>query len=120
MSGLGELYAGRGMGAYELILPLAQGATASVWAARTKSSALEKIVAVKTMLTEFSVDVDAESMFLDEARLVSRIRHPNVAAVLDLGEEDDALYIVMEWVEGEPLQVLMREAKARIPMRLAL
>ncbi|APR84515.1 serine/threonine protein kinase [Minicystis rosea] len=121
MSGVTELYAGRCMGAYELIFPLAQGATASVWAARMKSSALEKIVAVKAMLTEFSFEYDTESMFLDEARLVSRIRHPNVAAVLDLGEEDDALYIVMEWVEGEPLQVLMREAKSqRIPLQLAV
>ena len=118
----GELTAGRSLGQYELLLPLAQGATASVWAARTKGSALEKIVAVKAMLTEFADDVDAESMFLDEARTVARIRHPNVAAVLDLGEEDDALYIVMEWVEGEPLQVLMREARARggIPLPLAV
>ncbi|MFT3766416.1 MAG: serine/threonine-protein kinase [Minicystis sp.] len=121
MSGAGELYAGRCLGEYELIYPLAQGATASVWAARMKSSALEKIVAVKAMLTEYSADVDAESMFLDEARIVSRIRHPNVASVLDLGEEDDALYIVMEWVEGEPLQVLMREAKGeRIPLPLSV
>jgi serine/threonine-protein kinase len=118
----GELYAGRTLGEYELLLPLAQGATASVWAARMKRSSLEKIVAVKAMLTEFSDELDAESMFLDEARTVSRIRHPNVASVLDLGEEDDALYIVMEWVEGEPLQVLMRDAKAHggIPMRLAV
>ena len=118
----GELTAGRSLGQYELLLPLAQGATASVWAARTKGSALEKIVAVKAMLTEFADDVDAESMFLDEARTVARIRHPNVAAVLDFGEEDDALYIVMEWVEGEPLQVLMREARARggIPLPLAV
>ena len=67
-------------------------------------------------------DVDAESMFLDEARLVARIRHPNVAAVLDLGEEDDVLYIVMEWVEGEPLQVLAARgprARAACPCRCA-
>jgi serine/threonine-protein kinase len=121
MNHAGELYAGRCLGEYELILPLAQGATASVWAARMKSSALEKIVAIKTMLTEFSADIESESMFLDEARLVSRIRHPNVASVLDLGEEDDALYIVMEWIEGEPLQVLMREGKGqRIPQPLAV
>jgi serine/threonine protein kinase len=116
-----QLYTGRTLGPYELLVPLAQGATAQVWAARATGSRLEKIVAIKTMLTEFSADVDAESMFLDEARLVSRIRHPNVAAVLDLGEADDALYIVIEWVEGEPLQVVLREAKARgVPLPLAL
>jgi eukaryotic-like serine/threonine-protein kinase len=118
-----ELYPGRKLGRYELLVPLAQGATAEVWAARMTGSLFEKIVAIKAMLTEVFADVelDAESMFLDEARLVSRIRHPNVGSVLDLGEEDDALYIVMDWVEGEPLQVVMREAKSRgIPLPLAL
>jgi eukaryotic-like serine/threonine-protein kinase len=118
----GELYAGRTLGQYELLMPLAKGATAQVWAARVQGSALEKIVAVKAMLTELASDPDAETMFLDEARIVARLRHPNVASVLDLGEEDDALYIVMEWIEGEPLQVLMREAKAwdGIPMHVAV
>ena len=44
-----------------------------------------------------------EEMFLDEARIASRIRHPNVAEIFDLGEENEVLYIVMEWVDGEPL-----------------
>ncbi len=115
-----ELQAGRRLGVYELLVPLAQGATAQVWAARTTGSQLEKIVAVKALLTDLEGDEDVESMFLDEARLCARIRHPNVAAVLDLGEEEDALYIVIEWVEGEPLQVLLREAKGRLPLPLAL
>jgi serine/threonine-protein kinase len=117
-----ELYAGKSLGQYELLLALAKGATASVWAARTKGSGLDKIVAVKAMLADLASDIEAESMFLDEARLVSRIRHPNVASVLDLGEEGEALYIVMEWVEGEPLQVLMRDARAHggIPLPLAV
>ncbi|HLK46314.1 MAG TPA: serine/threonine-protein kinase, partial [Acidimicrobiales bacterium] len=93
------------------------------WAARAKGG-VEKIVAIKLMLSDLGADVDAESMFLDEARLVSRIRHPNVAAVLDLGEADDALYIVMEWVEGEPLQIVLREVARtgdhRLPLPLAL
>ena len=118
-----DLYAGRTLGRYELLVPLATGATAQVWAARmTGSRGFEKIVAVKAMLTEFSDVLDADAMFLDEARLVSRIRHPNVAEVLDLGEENGALYIVMEWVDGEPLQVLAREAhgKGGIPVPVAV
>jgi serine/threonine protein kinase len=116
-----ELHAGRTLGSYELLVPLARGATASVWAARTTGSALEKIVAVKAMLTDFVDEIDAESMFLDEARLISRIRHPNVVAVLDFGEAGEALYIVMEFIDGEPLQVLMKEARARgIPLPLAV
>ena len=124
MSSYGEICAGRTLGGrYELLLPAAQGGTAAVWAAKTKGSGLEKIVAVKAILEELLDDsLDAESMFLDEAKLVARLRHPNVVEVLDLGEDDGALYIVMEWSEGEPLQVLAREAqkaKGGIPVHLA-
>ncbi len=42
-------------------------------------------------------------MFLDEARVVSRIEHPNVAQVLDLGEERGVLFLVMEWIDGDSL-----------------
>jgi serine/threonine-protein kinase len=111
MTDSGQLRTGTKLGHYELLVPLAQGATAQVWAARTTGSHLEKIVAVKAMSAEVGVDdLEAESMFHDEARLVSRIRHPNVAALLDFGEDGDVIYIVVEWVEGEPLQILMRDA----------
>jgi serine/threonine-protein kinase len=105
-----SLHTGRMLGPYELLTPLAQGATAQVWAARTTGSHLEKIVAVKVMCVDEADDLDTRSMFIDEAQLVSRIRHPNVASVLDFAEQADVLYIVVEWVEGEPLQILMREA----------
>src|SRR6185295_9052205 len=53
-------------------------------------------------LPHFASDEGFRSMFLDEARIASRIRHPNVADIDDLGEEDDGtLYMVIEWVSGE-------------------
>jgi eukaryotic-like serine/threonine-protein kinase len=118
-----EICAGDTLGRYQLLVPIAQGGTASVWAARMKGPrGFEKIVAVKVMLPEFSEDSEAESMFLDEARLVSRIRNPNVAEVLDLGEQDGALFIVMEWIDGEQLNVVMREARSQggVPLPIAV
>ena len=118
-----ELRAGLTLGRYELLVPIAQGGTASVWAARLKGPrGFEKIVAAKVMLTELLDDPDAETMFLDEARLVAQIRHPNVAEVLDLGEERGVLFLVMEWVDGEPLTVIAREARALggVPLNIAL
>src|SRR5207248_2266204 len=47
-------------------------------------------------------------MFLDEARIVARIRHPNVVQVQELAQENDDLYLVMEYLEGESLAGLMR------------
>jgi serine/threonine-protein kinase len=119
-----QLYTGRRLGSYELLVPIAEGATAQVWAARMTGSRLEKIVAIKVLAQDLTSDVDAESMFLDEARLVSRIRHPNVASVLDFAEEGELLYIVIEWIEGEPLQVVLREVARsgtpRMPLPLAV
>ena len=118
-----ELRAGLSLGRYELLVPIAQGGSASVWAARMKGPrGFEKIVAAKCLLAELLDDPDAETMFLDEARLVARIRHPNVAEVLDLGEERGVLFLVMEWVDGEPLTVIAREARALggVPLEIAL
>ncbi|HEX6764837.1 MAG TPA: protein kinase, partial [Polyangiaceae bacterium] len=84
------------LGRYELLLPVAAGGMAMVWAARLKGSrGFHKIVAVKTMLPKLSEDAQFEKMFLDEATLASRIHHPNVVEVLDLGEQNGVLFIAM-------------------------
>ena len=101
------------LGRYEILTPIARGGMASVWAARLMGTrGFQKLVAVKTMLPDVSDDPDFEQMFLDEARVAARIRHPNVAEILDLGEQDDVLYLVMEWVEGENLSVVLKAARA--------
>jgi eukaryotic-like serine/threonine-protein kinase len=110
------------LGRYELLLPVAAGGMAMVWAARLKGSrGFHKIVAVKTMLPKLSEDAQFEKMFLDEATLASRIHHPNVVEVLDLGEQNGVLFIAMEWVDGVPLNQLMKAAKGSgIPTPVAI
>jgi serine/threonine-protein kinase len=111
------------LGRYELLVPLARGGMAMVWAARLKGNrGFEKLVAVKTMLPGMSDNAEFEKMFLDEATLAARIRHPHVVEILDLGEQDKILYIVMEWVEGEPLNVVMNAAASRggIPVPIGI
>lgn len=101
------------LGRYEILTPIARGGMASVWAARLMGTrGFQKLVAVKTMLPDVSDDPDFEQMFLDEARVAARIRHPNVAEILDLGEQEDVLYLVMEWVDGENLSVILKAARA--------
>ncbi|HNS96424.1 MAG TPA: serine/threonine-protein kinase [Polyangiaceae bacterium] len=91
-------------------MPVAQGGMASVWAARLKGTrGFQRVVAIKTILPSLSDDARFEQMFLDEAALAARIRHPNVVQVLDLGEESGLLYQVMEWIDGEPLSAFLRE-----------
>src|SRR3954453_13724365 len=92
------------LGRYELLVPLASGGFATVWAARLRGErGFQKIVAIKIMARELEDDAEVESMFLDEATLASRIEHPNVVKLLDLGEHEGFLYQAMELVEGERL-----------------
>jgi serine/threonine-protein kinase len=119
-----ELRPGVVLGRYELLLPIAQGGMATVWAARQKGSrGFQKTVAVKTMLPGLTDDPQFEQMFLDEATLASKVHHPNVAEILDVGEEGDVLYIVMEWVDGEALSVIAkaaRKSQTLVPQRIVL
>src|SRR6478752_1094727 len=99
---------------YELLCPIATGGMASVWLARLRGKrGFEKLFAIKTIKTELISDPNFQEMFLDEARIASRIIHPNVAQILELGEQEDILYIVMEYVDGDSLAKINRLALKR-------
>lgn len=118
------LRAGLHLDRYELLAPVAQGGMAQVWVARLRGiRGFERLVAVKAILAQHAMDPQFQKMFLDEARLVSSIHHRNVAQVLDLGEINDVLYLVMEWVEGDSLSALRRivsGAGETFPVAIAL
>lgn len=117
----GIIAPGHVLGRYELLMPIAAGGMAMVWAARLKGTrGFQKIVAVKTMLPKLSEDVQFEQMFLDEASLASQVRHPHVVEILDLGEQEGVLFLVMEWIDGVPLNQLMKAAKSAGGMPLPI
>jgi serine/threonine-protein kinase len=62
-----------------------------------------KRVALKWMLPELAQDADAVQRFMREAHAAGRINHPNVVDVYDVGEHDDSYFLVMEFLQGEPL-----------------
>jgi serine/threonine-protein kinase len=109
---------------YELLCPIAEGGMASVWVARQRGKhGFEKLVAIKTILPKFAQDVRFQEMFLDEARIASRIEHANVAQIFDLGEENEILYLAMEYVEGDALSKLNRACQrqgTRLPTGIIL
>jgi len=120
---LGDVGAGHVLGRYELLMPIASGGMATVWAARLKGTrGFQKTVAIKTMLPSMSEDPQFEDMFISEATLASYVHHPNVVEILELGEENGVLFLVMEWVDGEPLSVLMKAAakKGGIPLPIGI
>jgi serine/threonine-protein kinase len=62
-------------------------------------------------------------MFMDEARLAGLVRHPNAVGVLDVGEDEDGPFLIMDFVEGVPLSRLISEAAAAgrlIPMQVVI
>ncbi|WP_437597208.1 serine/threonine-protein kinase [Sorangium sp. So ce590] len=116
-----ELGPGSVLGRYELLLPIAAGGMAMVWAARLKGTrGFQKIVAVKTMLPTLTEDDQFERMFLAEASLASQIRHPHAVEILDLGEQDGVLFLAMEWLDGVPLNQVMKTAKRRNGMPIPI
>jgi eukaryotic-like serine/threonine-protein kinase len=78
----------RTLGNYELLFPLGVGGMATVWTARRKGSrGFQKIVAVKVLHDTLQENGTHERMFLDEARIAARIKHPNVVDIYDLGDQ---------------------------------
>jgi len=118
-----ELRPGEKLGGYQLLLPIARGGMGQVWAARRVGTrGREGIVAVKTLLPTHEDSEQLQGMLRSEARLASQIRHPNVAETFELGEQDGTFYLVMEWVEGEPLEQILRAARSMggIPTTIAV
>jgi serine/threonine protein kinase len=118
------LRAGYRLDRYELLCPIASGGMATVWLARLRGKrGFEKLYAIKTIRTELVDDPRFQEMLLDEARIASGIQHPNVAQILDLGEQGDVLFIVMEWVDGDSLakiRKLVNKRGHRLPLGVVL
>jgi serine/threonine-protein kinase len=97
-------------GRYETLRPIASGGMASVYLGRALGPAgFERLVAIKVMHEHIVGDPDFRTMFLDEARLAARIRHPNVVPTLDVAE--DGRFLVMEYVEGASLREVLRRRR---------
>jgi serine/threonine-protein kinase len=117
----GELKPGMRLGRYELLLAIAKGGMARVWAARQHGQrGFQKTVAIKTILPHLAEEPEFERMFLDEARIAALVHHPNVCEIYELGEEGKVLYIAMEWVNGESLMHILRSSGKMAPMETRL
>ncbi|MBT8467754.1 MAG: serine/threonine protein kinase, partial [Deltaproteobacteria bacterium] len=116
------------IGRYKLCFELASGGMATVYLAKVDGApGFEKLVALKRIHRHLAKEKRYVDMFLDEARIASRITHPNVCSVFDFGHADGEYYIAMEYLVGEPLSRLCgkvaRDAKQRshplLPIRMA-
>src|ERR1700709_1136931 len=113
----------RVVGRYALYGAIAAGGMATVHLGRLLGPVgFSRTVAIKRLHAQFASDPEFVSMFLDEARLAARIRHPNVVPTLDVVATGGELFLVMEYVPGETLSRLlrvMRQQEQRVPLRIA-
>ena len=92
------------VGRYKLFEKLASGGMATIHlGAATGAVGFTRAVVIKRLHREYAADAEFVAMFVDEARLASRIRHPNVIPMLDVVSEAGELFLVMEYVHGEAL-----------------
>src|ERR1700761_167030 len=95
---------------YELLEPVGEGGMAKVWRGVTHGAAgFTCPVAVKRVLPNLAADAGFVAMFVEEARVVSELQHPNIVQIHDFDQDDDGRYfIVMEWIDGIDLASWMQ------------
>lgn len=103
--------AGRSIGRYRIVRRLAEGGMGEIFLALAQGRAgFQKVVVVKRILQQSATNQDVVRMFLDEARLMAALNHPNIVQVYDFGSVGGAHFFVMEYVHGQDLGHIMKEA----------
>lgn len=109
---------GRLVGAYRLHRPIGTGGTGVVYLAERSDGAFDKHVAVKLLSVAFQ---QSRERFVRERRMLAGLEHPNIARLLDAGATPDhLLYLVMEFVEGVPIDRYCADRQSSVDDRLAL
>ncbi|MGC4116719.1 MAG: serine/threonine-protein kinase [Myxococcales bacterium] len=97
------------MGKYLLLDRLGAGGMAEVFRARyCPEGGFERTVAVKRVLPAYAQNPEFVKLFREEARLGALLNHPNIVQVLDVGSHQGSYYLAMEFVDGLPLDALLR------------
>src|SRR6185369_14424291 len=94
------------LGSYRLISKLGAGGMGEVW--KAEDTRLGRTVAIKILPQAIATDGQAIARMKREARTAAQLYHPNIATIHAFEEIGDRLFIVMEYVEGEPLSQLIR------------
>ncbi|MFH1024035.1 MAG: serine/threonine-protein kinase [Planctomycetota bacterium] len=108
---------------FRLVRKLATGGMGAVYEAlQDGAEGFEKVVALKTILEEYSTDPTFVQMFIGEAKLVADLIHQNIVQIYQLGKHDKTYYIAMEFIEGVNLEDFLRKHKEmgrRMPVDIA-
>jgi serine/threonine protein kinase len=98
------------VGRYQVLAKIADGGMAAVYVARRDDG---EIVAIKRIREEFARNREFLTMLLDEAKIVSQLRHPNIVRYYELGNEDGQAFLAMELLSGQSLWSVWEACRAR-------
>jgi tRNA A-37 threonylcarbamoyl transferase component Bud32 len=101
---------GQKLGRYQIISLLGEGGMGAVFKGRDET--LKRDVAIKVMSPQLARQANFQERFLQEARTVARLSHPNIVQIYDFGQAESQLYIVMEFIPGKSLQQYLQELRA--------
>jgi serine/threonine-protein kinase len=105
--------AGTQLSQYRIVRRIGAGGMAEVFLAQSTGAAgFTRTVAIKTIIAA-GAPQESIGLFLDEARVAAMLQHASIVQTLDLGFENDTLFIVMEYVPGPPLSRMIHELKQR-------
>jgi serine/threonine protein kinase len=105
---------------YESVRRIAVGGMAEIFLARAKGmEGFEKLVVLKKILAQYAANAEFVGMFLDEGRIASTLRHPNIGQVTDIGMTNGQYFLVMEFLHGVDVRRLLRKlavSQRRLPL----
>ncbi len=113
-----SLTAGTRLGPYEILAPIGVGGMGEVY--RARDTRLERTVAVKVLSQELSSSEEMRQRFEREAKAISRLSHPHICALYDVGREGETEFLVMEYLEGETLAARLRKGPLPLEQTLQL
>ena len=90
------------LGHYKILDRIGAGGMGEVY--RARDTRLGRTVAIKVLTADVAGDPDRRARFLEEARATAALSHPNIAALYEIGEDQDQLFLVFEYVPGETLK----------------
>ena len=93
--------AGRQLLHYRLMEKIGEGGMGVVW--KATDTRLDRTVAIKVLPSHLADDARVRERFEREARTISNLSHPHICTLYDIGRHDEIDFIVMEYLEGEPL-----------------
>ncbi|HTR37463.1 MAG TPA: tetratricopeptide repeat protein [Bryobacteraceae bacterium] len=116
----GSSLAGQSVGAYKLISPIGQGGMGTVWLAQRSDGRFERKSAIK-LLNFALLGGGEEERFRREGKILAQLAHPHIAELLDAGVTSTGQpYLVLEHIEGEPIDVFCDQARLDVRARIQL